>query len=195
MHLTPSHARFLAAVRIVSFLSAVSCRYVCCYCYWGKKSQCWRPDNYKWGLYTQYCSYIRYIAAVFCVIGTCLAGRALCKAVSWQVCFPFIIKMGNKLARVFNWNFIEENSLWVCSNLVRKLKLSSQDSAPRSLASVRWFLLPFFLSKHADDRILDVLIISSSGMLYAYVCQYKSGFYVDASAKVWFASQTWTILT
>ncbi len=92
MHLTPSHARFLAAVRIVSFLSAVSCRYVCCYCYWGKKSQCWRPDNYKWGLYTQYCSYIRYIAAVFCVIGTCLAGRALCKAVSWQVCFPFIIK-------------------------------------------------------------------------------------------------------
>lgn len=37
MHLTPSHVRFLAAVRIVSFLSAVSCRYVCCYCYSGKK--------------------------------------------------------------------------------------------------------------------------------------------------------------
>lgn len=35
LSLTPSHARFLAAVRIVSFLSALSCKYVCCYCILG----------------------------------------------------------------------------------------------------------------------------------------------------------------
>ncbi len=139
--------RFLAAVRILSFLSAVSCRYVCCYCYWGKKSQCWRPDNYKWGLYTQYCSYIRYIAAVFCVIGTCLAGRALCKAVSWQVCFPFIIKWETSWQE-FQLEFHWRKFIWgFCSNLVRKLKLSSQDSAPRSLASVTVDFITFLSLK------------------------------------------------
>ncbi len=194
MHLTPSHARFLAAVRILSFLSAVSCRYVCCYCYWGKKSQCWRPDNYKWGLYTQYCSYIRYIAAVFCVMALVWQAE-LCAKLFHAGLLSIHYKNGKQVGKSFQLEFHWRKFIVGLLQFGEKAQASSQDSAPRLLASVRWILLPFFLSKHADDRILDVLIISSSGMLYAYVCQYKSGFYVDASAKVWFGSQTWTILT